>query len=45
MLNQQKENYSSNNILKDTKNYSHSKDKEIYEEQKIRKNLQIIKEC
>ena len=34
MLNQEKENYSSNNILKGTKNYSHSKDKEIYEEQK-----------
>ena len=37
MLNQQKENYSSNNILKDTKNYSHSKDKEMYEDEKDKK--------
>lgn len=37
LLNQDKENYSSNNILKEAKNYSHSKDKEIYEEQKDKK--------
>jgi len=37
MLNQEKQNYSTNNILKEPKNYSHSKNKELYEEEKDKK--------